>query len=69
MERFDKVLSAGDVIKIVVEIVEEYLALYGNGRMNFTEFVIYENLLLKIQKGIEEAVDEKQQEGGEDHAS
>lgn len=49
---WDKTITYKELDKIVNEVMEGYLTMLQAGNMSFSEFAILENVLLKLNEGI-----------------
>lgn len=57
----DDVISYDELDKILEDVFELYLDIFKNDQMNFNEFAILENILIKMQNKLKEARYVKQQ--------
>ena len=51
----EDVISYDDLDEILEDVFELYLDIFKNDQMNFTEFAILENILMKMQNKLKEA--------------
>lgn len=55
---WDKTITYRELDKIINEVLKGYLNMLKAGNMSFSEFAILENVLLKINEGIEQKREE-----------
>jgi len=55
---FNKTITYKELDKIIIEVTEGYMNMLRAGHMSFSEFVIIENLLLKINERLNQKTKE-----------
>ena len=55
---FDKTVTYGELSKLMNKVLTGYMNMLSAGQMSFSELAILENVLLKLQIGLEEKMEE-----------
>ena len=50
----EKQFNGTEINQIIKNVFNDYIVLYQNGRMNFKEFAIIENILIKLEMAFKE---------------
>ena len=58
----EKIFSQKDIEKIVDRVYKGYLNIFYANKMNFTEFAILENVLIRLQEEIRKEMEEMEEE-------
>ncbi len=55
---FDRTITYGEVSKLIDEVLTGYMSMLSAGQMSFSELAILENVLLKLDRGLKEKMEE-----------
>ena len=53
----DRTITYGEVSKLIDEVLTGYMNMLSAGQMSFSELVILENILLKLDAGLKEKME------------